>query len=166
MLKNATKFFITTAFGLGIMLYGASAKAGFLEDNNVSLGIQGSFFTGGFSAKLPLNETFTLQGVAALSSNLSNFSVRGLYTLSETSDATVYALGSVGILTFRGNRFFSSETAIGAGIGLGVDYDLRNAFPDLPPLFLSGEIGANFVSFDNFTGVNLFGLGLGIHYRF
>ena len=156
----------TTLLTIGIALP-TTVNANFLEENEVALGLQNTLSTGGLSAKVPLGDGLTLQGIFGASGTLLTFTGRGLLEFSEINEeAKVYAFAGAGVFTFRGSSFVSRETAVGASLGVGADWDLQKSNPDWLPINLSVEAGASFVAFDDFTGFDLFTLGFGAHYRF
>jgi len=143
-----------------------AAQANFFQSNELSAGLETGTLTGGLSVKYPYSDSITAQGIVGAIGTLTTFSVRGLYHFSNLKEARVYGYGSAGFLMIDGNVINSSETAVGLGTGIGLDYDLQKSFPTLPALSLNGEVGANFVNFDNFSGFNVLTIGLGLHYRF
>ncbi len=144
----------------------ASAQANLLTDNSIALGLETGTLTGGLSLKMPYTEQITAQGVIGAIGTVTTFSARGLYHFSNYQAARVYGFGSAGLWTWNGNAAFGSETAFGFGAGVGLDYDLQKAFSNMPPLSVNAEVGANLVSFDNYTGFNPLSIGVGLHYRF
>jgi len=143
-----------------------AAQANFLQNNELSVGVETGTLTGGLSVKYPYSDTLTVQGIVGAIGTLTTFTARGLYHFSGFNAAQFYGYGSAGFLRASGNLITSSETAFGVGGGIGVEYDLQKAFPALPALSLDAEIGATLVNFDNFSSFNVLNLGLGVHYRF
>lgn len=132
----------------------------------MEVGFQNSFLSGGISVKAPFGEKLSAQGVLGFAGSLTSYSARGIYQFSQYSNTDVYAFGSAGLWTFNGGRGIGTESVFGLGVGVGIDYNLQQAFPDLPPLNLSAEIGSSFASFDTFAGFNVLSLGFGLHYQF
>lgn len=130
----------------------------------ISVGLQGGLNSSGPSLRYSVSETLTLQGVIGALGTVTSVSGRGLVYFRETENLDFYYFG--GLQYVNVDTFFGSENVFGLSVGVGLDYDIRNAVPEAPPLIFSGEVGASFASFDNFNGFNLFNIGLGVHYLF
>lgn len=162
-MKKSTSATIATAI---LLLANSNANANILDENDISLGLETGTLTGGLSIKMPFSDILTAQGVIGFFGTLTSYTARGLYNFSDYSGAQVYGYGAATLWETSNNFAFASETAFGVGGGVGIDYNLQLAFPDLPPISVNAEVGVNLAQFDNFGGFNTFGLGIGVHYRF
>ena len=150
---------VAAASVLGLM---STAQADLFTDKQLAVGFQSS----GPSVKMPVGEGLKGQLVIGALGTVTAVEARGLKTIGGNETMDFYGFGSVGMWSWDGGRYYGSETAFGAGLGVGLDYDIRNAIPDMPAVFLSAEVGANFVSFDNYNAFDMMSVGLGVHYQF
>lgn len=139
-----------------------AVQADFFSDRSVAVGLQGA----GPSVRVPVNETVKGQLIVGALGSVTSAQVRGLRAFGDNQNVDFYGYGSVGMWFWDGGRYYGSETNFGAGLGVGLDYDIRKAAPDMPPIILSAELGANFVSFDHYSSFSMMSVGLGVHYQF
>ena len=136
-----------------------------LAADSISFGLQGGLNSSGPSLRYPVSETFTVQGIIGALGTVTSVSGRGLLYFRQTEELDWYYFGGLQFINVD-TGVFGSENAFGISGGVGLDFDIRDAIAEAPPLVLSGEVGASFASFDNFNGFNLFNIGIGIHYLF
>lgn len=138
-------------------------------DSPFSLGFQSSWPSYGISGRYEVNEKAMIQGVIGALGTVTNFSGRLLYDFQQKEQYDVYAHGTVGVWQWGGNVFFESQTSVGFGGGVGVEFDLQELFSpddeDFPPLYWNIEIGAIIANFDNYN-FSSFALGGGLHWAF
>lgn len=147
----------------------ATAQAQDGESSGFSLGFQSSWPSYGLSGRVALNERATLQGVLGALGTVTNLSGRLLYDFQQEEKYDFYGHGSVGVWRWSGGSGFGSESSVGFGGGVGVEFDLGELFApdddDFPPLFWNIEIGAVIANFDHYN-FSSFALGGGIHWAF
>jgi hypothetical protein len=137
------------------------------------------WYAWGVGASVDLSPTLTLEGFRSVIGDTS-YAGRLRVRLTNGVDRRVFAYGMVGsrrLSQITGTRFsrdigsdlptYGSETGIGAGLGIGIEQDLRRWISGAP-LFVNAEIGAEHVGgFDkidgNYTTVSL---GIGLQMRF
>ncbi len=138
-------------------------------DSPFSLGVQSSWPSYGISGRYEISEKAMVQGVIGALGTVSNFSARLLYDLQQEEKYDLYAYGSVGMWRWGGSQALASETAVGFGGGVGVEFELQELFApddeDFPPLYWSIEIGANIANFENYS-FSSFAIGGGLHWAF
>ncbi len=156
-----TKNYLGALLGAACLV---SANSSIAADG-ISLGLQGGLNSSGPSVRYPISDTLSVQGIIGALGTVTSVSGRGLLFFRQTEELDWYYFGGLQFINVD-TGIFGSENAFGISGGVGLDYDLRNAIPEAPPIVLSGEIGASFASFDNFNGFNLFNIGIGVHYLF
>ncbi len=160
MIKKILCGIITVIFLSQSTLY---AKENSYTDN-LSVGVQSSGLSStGLSVKYALNDKFTLQGILGMLGTVSNYSARAIYNFKQDDNFKYYGYGSVGVWKY--SDYLANETSMGFGIGAGLNYDVRKLDKTLPPLFLSAEIGFDFINFSYYSYGGL-GVGFGVHYKF
>ncbi len=129
------------------------------------VGVQLTWPTYGLSGVMDLTDNLTVQGVVGPFWGLS-LTGRGIYRLTPLELFTPFAYGAVGYSTGFVLGTVSRGT-VHFGGGGGVDVDVRNFVPDLPPIFVNLEAGLMFVPWPGGGGTSTyFMLGPGVHYRF
>ena len=130
----------------------------------IGIGFQSSgFSSNGLSVKVDLTDKYAIQGIGGFFGDVTNYSIRGLYTFQDKKNYDLYGYGSVGM--WKWNDAFFDESVVGYGAGGGVEYDLRGLSADFIPLFVNFELGMDFVNFDHYS-YGGFTTGLGLHYKF
>lgn len=139
------------------------------SDSPFSLGVQSSWPSYGISGRYEVSEKAMIQGVIGALGTVTNFSGRFLYDLQQEKKYDLYAHGTVGMWRWGGNLLFESETSIGFGGGVGVEFDLQELFSpddeDFPPLYWNIEIGAIIANFDQYS-FSAAAIGAGLHWAF
>ena len=153
---------------LGLVIGTCTAKISAQEDfgdEKYSLGYQGALYYSGLSFKKSINEKAAVQGIVEPVGIVKVFAARYLMTLrtSEKWKSYGYGVGGVRMISFAG--YSSSAPSFGAGAGF--EYDFRAIAPDLPPLYISLELGFEMSPTDaelyNYSGISF---GVGVHYAF
>ncbi|GAB4370747.1 MAG: hypothetical protein Kow0042_13140 [Calditrichia bacterium] len=151
---------------------GAEIKAD--KETKYGVGFQATFPAYGISGMMDINEMISAQGIVGFFGNLNTYAVRGLYRFQQKNFWDLYGYGMVGAWSYTGLKVSNgskleetTETVLGFGAGVGIEYDWRGWNSELPPLFWNLELGLGFANFDavdyNFSTL-LFGAG--VHYRF
>ena len=124
-------------------------------DSPFSLGFQSSWPSYGISGRYEVSEKTMIQGVIGALGTVTNFSGRLLYDFQQKEKYDFYAHGTVGMWRWGGNVSFESQTSVGFGGGVGMEFDLQELFSpddeDFPPLYWNIEIGAVVANFDNYN---------------
>lgn len=159
------KFLRKACFALTLLLATSTAHSQDTAPINqkYAVGIHLGNLTSGFSFKYRATEKITAQATLGFIGSLSSYGVRGLYAFNTGPFYELYGYGSLALWRFDG---FIDDSAVGAGAGGGIEYDLRGLSPTLPPLFVTYELGLNLVNFSNYNGFSSFGTGVALHYRF
>jgi hypothetical protein len=131
----------------------------------IGVGFQSSgFSSNGLSVKVDLTDEYGVQAIGGFFGDVTNYSIRGLYTFQNKKNYNLYGYGSVGMWKID-YTFLDDESVVGYGAGAGVEYDLRALSPSFIPLFVNFELGIDVVKFDN-DSYGGFTTGLGLHYKF
>lgn len=139
-----------------------------VHQEKYAIGFQSTWPAWGLSGQMDINDKLTAQAVLGFAGETNIYALRGLYNIKKSSTPFLhnyYGFAAIGDYTspsydFNGNS--TRESVIGFGLGAGVE---AAPFEDLP-IWLSLEVGASFAGFDNYSGFNTIGFGLGMHYRF
>jgi hypothetical protein len=159
---------------------GADASQPANSRGRFGVGSQNVFwYAWGVGVSVDLSPDLTLEGFRSVTGDTS-YGGRLRVRLRGGVDRRIYAYGVLGsrhLSQITGTRFsrdigsdlptYGSETGIGAGLGVGIEQDLRRWIHGAP-LFVNAEIGAEHVGgFDkidgNYTSPSL---GLGLQWRF
>ncbi len=129
------------------------------------LGVQNTFPSNGISGVMRLDGDISLQGIIDPFGILKTYSGRLLYGFNKEKEYELYVYGSVGAWSY--SAFNITETALGFGGGVGIEWDWRNFRKTLPPIYWNAELGLGFAGFDVVGySANTLWIGLGAHYRF
>ena len=129
------------------------------------LGVQNTFPSNGISGVVRLDNDLSIQGIIDPFGILKTYSGRILYAFNEEKEYELYAYGSVGAWSY--SDVFYTETALGFGGGIGIEWDWRNYRNTLPPVYWNAELGLGFAGFDVVSyNLNTLWIGVGAHYRF
>lgn len=127
------------------------------------VGFQSSFPAWGLSGMYDLNRDLSLQAILGFLGDLNTYAGRGVYRFHNDDAWNAYGYGMLGLWTHTFlNRSYS---AVGFGLGAGIEYDWRAFDENLPPLFWNLELGLGFVNLDYYN-FSTFMFGVGVHYRF
>ncbi len=132
--------------------------------SGIAVGLQSTMAATGPSVRYSLSEELSVQAVLGALGSTTNVAGRGLLYVRNTEALDLYYYGQVGFWRFSGGSI-SSDSGIGLGAGVGLDYDLQEAIDNILPLTLSVEAGIGYVAWDDYSGFDLVTLGLGLHYR-
>ena len=137
------------------------------SDSKFRLGIQGTHFLSGLSGIVSLSDSWGVGGVIDFSAEAVAFRVVNRF--HERAYWNAYGEGTVALWKDNGPRSWklwrdqypdSYNRHVGAGVGLGLEYDWRGLSPSLPPLGWNIEVGVNVI-----PEVDL-ALGVGVHWKF
>ena len=145
-----------------------------MKETKYGVGYQGTFPANGLSGMMDVNENITAQAIFGLFGDLKTYAGRGLYRFRKEAYWDMYGYGMIGAWSYTGLEVGAgltlkktTETVLGFGAGVGIEYDWRGWDAKLPPIFWNLELGIGMVNFDkvdyNFSTLLL---GAGIHYRF
>lgn len=133
----------------------------------MALGIEGGNLNSGFSAKFPYNSDTSWQLTLGSGRSLHRLGGRYIAHFSEWKDSSVYWYGGLSAWFFSGDRNHGSETSVGFGGGVGLDYDLRKMADFNAPVSVNLTIGPSYAFSDHYAaGLDLISVGFGVHYRF
>jgi len=141
------------------------------KEGDIYAGIQASYPAYGASIKYDFSDKVAVQGVIGALGTIGSYNVRGIYRFMQKQDYwNIYGFGSVGVLTWGGTRYYSSETTLSIGGGAGVEWDWQKFLKEkfrfkFVPLYSSIEVGFSTGSFDYYD-YNAGYIGAGIHYKF
>jgi hypothetical protein len=128
-------------------------------------GVEVNTLNVGLSAKADLTDKFTLQGTLGFFGTLEHYGAKAIYKVDKKKIYNMFAYTAIGIWKWDG-VFEEDESVVGYSAGGGLEFDLQKLFGhDFPPLFMSGELGFDFIDFEyvDYGGLHL---GGGIHYKF
>lgn len=145
-----------------------------IERTRFGIGFQASFPAWGFSGVADLTDQVAVQGIFGFFGDLRTYAGRGLYRFSRKDYWNVYGYAAVGSFSYTGLSIDDdwtwdekTETVVGFGAGVGLEYDWRAWSPNLPPMAFNLELGAGSVKFEevdyNFSSMMI---GVGLHFRF
>ncbi|MDI6703844.1 MAG: hypothetical protein QME40_04150 [bacterium] len=164
---------ITGAFLL-LLLISSVALAQGIEDKTkrFGLGLQCSFPAWGISGMMDVADNLSLQGVLDLFGDLKTYAGRGIYRFNKEPYWNVYGYGMIGAWSY--SYYYGwpiylkiTETVMGFGAGVGIEYDWKALSPDLPPICWNLEAGLGSVGFKKvYYPFSTFMIGVGAHYRF
>jgi hypothetical protein len=140
-----------------------------ISEDNLYLGIQSSNPSDGLSVKMDITHKTAIQGIFDLTGERRSYSFRTIYRFKNRQFYNIYGFGEIGIWDWdRAYHHKYQETALGFGVGGGVEYDLRGLDWDFWPIFISAELGIYKIDFDDtyYYYDDGLGLGLGLHYKF
>lgn len=131
----------------------------------LGVGFQSSWPAYGLSGIYDVNPTVSAQAVLGFLGGWTTVSGRGLMRFSQRPFLDPYGYAMVGM--WRYDSGLADASAVSAGGGGGLDFDLRRLGPDLPPLYLNMELGLSVMNMDlaGYTGAWM-SFGAGLHYRF
>jgi len=144
-------------------------------DTRYGVGFQSSWPAWGLSGMFDVNEDISVQGILGFIGDLKTYAGRGLYRFRKEDGWNAYGYGLIGAWSYTGIKFTgysfeeTTETVMGFGAGVGIEYDWRNWMgnSDLPPIMWNVELGIASVSFDEVDyDFSTFMFGVGAHYRF
>lgn len=149
---------------LSLFAVATTHNAAAAEKTQYGLGFQATLPAYGISGMMDFSDKISGQLVLGPFGALKTYAVRGLYRFQRKNYWNIYGYGMVGAWSYTLDK---TETAIGAGVGAGIEYDWRGIDPELPPLFWNFEIGIGFAGFDkSFYSYSAIAFGGGVHYRF
>lgn len=136
-----------------------------LVDNNVGLGLEGGNLNQNLSARWPYNSDRSWQ-LTVGGGAVTSIGGRYISYFNEWGGSRVYWFGGLATWFASSTSFSGSETAVGVSAGLGLDYDLSQIDNFELPLSANITAGPTFVTFDNFNGLDVLSIRLGLYYRF
>ena len=133
-------------------------------DSPWAIGIQSSVNTYGPSIRYQLTEKFAAQAVLSAGA-LLGVTGRGNYDFQDNDKYDIFGYGSVSLWRWTG--IISSESAVGFGVGGGVEFDFPELLEDdeIPPIFATLELGFGTTTFNTYS-YSGFRYGGSLHYRF
>lgn len=143
------------------------------EETKFGIGFQSAFPAWGISGMMDVSDEFSVQGILGAFGDLKTYAGRGIYRFEKKPNYNTYGYGMVGAWSYTGFEIGSgfqlketTETVMGFGAGVGIEYDWRVFAPELPPIMWNLEIGLGSVKFGNvdFSFSTLM-VGAGAHYR-
>ena len=137
-----------------------------------ALGLQNSTPAWGISAKYRYNERLTLQAIIDPIGDYKDYGMRAVFKYTQDKYWHVYGFAGLALWSYpsssfdrRFNRYLpSTQSTLGLGGGVGIEYDWSALGPDLPPISWSLELGLNLV--DESARASSTILGIGAHYYF
>jgi hypothetical protein len=138
-----------------------------LQRGQFGVGFQASFPAYGISGLYDINREISIQAIFGFFGNLQTYAGRGQYRFAGDDAWNAYGYGMLGIwrYSFRFLGATSSESALGFGVGAGIEYDWRIWYPDFPPIVWNIEFGIGHAGLDHYS-FSSFMFGAGFHYRF
>lgn len=125
------------------------------------IGFQSSFPAWGLSGTMDISDDSSIQGILGAFGDLKVYGVRGIRRFGKEEFWNTYGYGMIG------GYSWTTETIMGFGAGVGIEYDWRVWSPDLPPVRWNLEVGVGFADFKDVDyNISTFGIGVGFHYRF
>ena len=181
------KKYISSLSGAMVLLLCFGSSAAFAEEGTETgqegaetrfgVGFQSSWPAWGLSGMVDVNDRIAVQGIVGFIGDLKTYAGRGIFRFRREDKWNAYGYAMVGAWSYTGAKISvvypyieeTTETAMGFGGGIGIEYDWRNwmTVSDLPSIMWNFEIGLANVNFDevdyNFSS---FTFGVGAHYRF
>ena len=152
------------------------SSAAFAQEEKFGIGVQFTFPAWGVSGMMDVTDKTSIQGILGLIGDLKMYAGRGIYRFRKEPYWNVYGYGMIGAWSYTGYKIGydsnfnvekTTETALGFGVGVGIEYTWRAWIPELPPIFWNIEIGFGRVKFDEVDyNFSTFMIGTGVHYRF
>ncbi len=162
--------------GVVILLFLLVASVAFTEEEKETkfgIGFQGSFPAWGISGMMDVADNISVQGIVGLMGDLKMYAGKGIYKFRKEPYWNAYGYGTIGRWSYPGYKWEEwdlveiTETTMGFGVGVGIEYDWRGWDPKLPPIFGNVEIGFGKVEFDEVDyDFSTLMWGGGLHYRF
>ena len=156
-----------------LLLVSSVAFAQEEKETKFGIGFQSSFPAYGISGMLDVGPNISVQGILGAFGDLKTFAGRGIYRFRKEPYWNTYGYGMIGVWSYpwykwEGWNFVEkTETTMGFGAGVGIDYNWQGWSPDLPPIWWNLELGIGMVEFEdadyNFSTIMF---GVGVHYRF
>ncbi len=134
-----------------------------LKSKNMSVGIQTSLPSIGLSVRSDISDKINLQGVLGFFGNVNTYLIRGNYKLTQDEIYHTYGFASVGMWTY--DYSIDTETALGFGLGGGVEFDMQSIDENLPPVTGNIEIAFSQTGIEHYN-ISALTLGFGVHYKF
>ncbi len=169
---------LSRAMALLLSLGPGAALAAEDVGTKYGVGFQSSFPAWGLSGMVDLNDQISVQGILGFIGDLKTYAGRGIYRFRREDKWNAYGYGMVGAWSYTGYQITSvfpyttketTETVMGFGAGVGIEYDWRAWLnnSDMPPIMWNVEIGIANVNFDEVDyDFSSFVFGVGAHYRF
>jgi len=165
---------ITAVAVVALFLQFGTAGAQGENRGKFGVGFQSSFPAWGVSGMMDISNNMALQGILGAFGDLKLYGGRGIYRFRQEQRWNTYGYGLIGAWSYKGIEIDSNftwkettETVVGFGAGVGVEYDWRAWVPGLPPIWSNLEIGFGRTKFEEVDyDFSTFMLGAGFHYRF
>jgi len=96
---------------------------------------------------------------------LDHYGAKAIYKVDKRKAYNMFAYTGIGMWKWEG-IFEEDESIVGYSVGGGLELDLQQLLGrDFPPLFMSGELGFDYINFDyaDYGGLHV---GGGVHYKF
>lgn len=147
------------------------------ETKRFGVGFQSSFPAWGISGMVDVADNLSVQGILGAFGDLKTYAGRGIYRFTRKPYYNAYGYGMIGAWSYTGYEYYwvgwslrsrkTTETVLGFGAGVGIEYDWRAWSPNLPPIWWNLEVGLGMVNFEKVDyDFSTFMLGVGAHYRF
>ena len=137
------------------------------------IGLQASFPGYGISGIVDVTDKVSIQGILDFIGDLKMYAGRGIYRFTKKPFWNAYGYGAIGAWSYpykvleSGKLVKKTETVLGFGAGVGIEYNWQALARELPPLWWNVEVGLGIVKFEKAVyDVSTITLGLGVHYRF
>jgi len=134
-----------------------------LKGKNMSVGIQTSLPSIGLSVRSDITDKINAQGILGFFGNVNTYLIRGNYKLTQDELYHTYAFASVGMWSY--DYSLDTETALGFGLGGGVEFDWQSLDENLPPIATNIEIAFSKTDIKHYK-ISSLTLGFGAHYKF
>jgi hypothetical protein len=137
------------------------------REGRFGVGFQSSYPAWGLSGTYDVNEDISAQAILGFFGNLQTYAGRGVYRFQQEEQWNLYGYGLLGIWRYSFSAFgiSESESAVGFGLGAGLEYDWRAWNETLPPIYWNIELGLGIVDMDHYNFSTIM-IGAGLHYRF
>ena len=143
------------------------------KETKFGIGFQSSFPAWGISGMMDVADNVSVQGILGAFGDLKTYAGRGIYRFRKEPKWNTYGYGMIGAWSYPWykwegwNLVEETETTIGFGAGVGIEYDWRAWMPDLPPVWWNLKIGVGMIEFEEADyDLSTFMVGCGGHYRF
>jgi len=173
---------ITEAVSLFLLVSSVALAQG-IEDETKRFGVgfQSSYPAWGISGMMDVADNLSVQGILGMVGDLKTYAGRGIYRFRKEPYWNTYGYGMIGAWSYPGYEIEYeyiygisyptmkkiTETVMGFGAGVGIEYDWRALSPNLPPIWFNLEIGLGNVKFKKIDyDFSAFMAGAGAHYRF
>lgn len=152
-----------TLIGLMLSAGVVSASAADIDSYPYAVGIQGA---DGLSFKAQLNPDFAAQLIADPFGAYNRIIARGILDIDQGPFWKAFGYADGGLHLGENNGVAGADTlGVGAGAGLGLQYDIRGLAVELPPVALSIDVGAATIFYANDMPFDLT-YSIGLHYHF